>query len=43
MHFNVKGADLITGVNMVERAIATNDSIPTLQGIHLLVSKTILF
>lgn len=39
MHFNVKGADLITGVNMVERAIATNDSIPTLQGIHLLVEQ----
>lgn len=35
MHFNVKGSDLIAGVNMVEKAIATNDSFPALAGIHL--------
>lgn len=37
MHFQIKGPDLITGVNIIERAIATNDSIQALQGIHLLV------
>ena len=42
MHFNVKGADLIAGDNIVERAIATNDSIPALQGIHLLVEQNVL-
>lgn len=35
MHIQVKGSDLINSVNLVERAIATTDSIPALQGIHL--------
>lgn len=35
MHFSVKGSELITGVNLVANALATNDSFPALKGILL--------
>lgn len=37
MHFQVKGSELISSVNLVERALATSDNIIELTGIHLLV------
>lgn len=34
MHFQIPGSDLIALVNLVEKAVATNDTVPALTGIH---------
>lgn len=42
MHFQIKASDLISNLNKVEKAIATNDSFPALTGIHLFVDEKTL-
>lgn len=39
MHFHIRGSDLVASVNLAERAIASNDQIPALTGLHLKVEE----
>ncbi len=34
MHFQIPGSELLAAVNLVERAVASNDTLPALTGIH---------
>lgn len=38
MHFQIRNSDLVSGVALAERAIATNDQIQALTGLHLFVA-----